>query len=272
LSSLNHFFQDFMVMVLEASTILFYVIVFTCAANIILLFLEREGVVRKWFEKKNTVLKNRLLGSKFFEKIVYDMASDLIPRYKSISVEKGSEGLLEYIGEIVYKSTIFSIAALAVSSALAYFLSNPIIVLFGALSFTSILYPYIDYILLKGEKDRGVYNELVFFAFTEYICQESGKNIEYALNHAVDGRLFKWIRTEAKIILTDLLIHSKNVYNSLRERASNTKATVYRRFLDGYAGIYATGGNLLTYMSHQIEVLKNDLKFRIQDSFLKKLR
>jgi len=269
LSSLNHFFQDFMVMVLEASTILFYVIVFTCAANIILLFLEREGVVRKWFEKKNMVLKNRLLGSKFFEKIVYDMASDLIPRYKSISVEKGSEGLLEYIGEIVYKSTIFSIAALAVSSALAYFLSNPIIVLFGALSFTSILYPYIDYILLKGEKDRGVYNELVFFAFTEYICQESGKNIEYALNHAVDGRLFKWIRTEAKIILTDLLIHSKNVYNSLRERASNTKATVYRRFLDGYAGIYATGGNLLTYMSHQIEVLKNDLKFRI-GQFLEK--
>ncbi|MGB9727626.1 MAG: hypothetical protein ACPLZF_04380 [Nitrososphaeria archaeon] len=256
-------------MVLEASTILFYVIVFTCSANIIVLFLEKDGLVKKWFDRKNLLLKNKLLNSKFFEKIVYDMASDLIPRYKSISVEKGSEGLLEYIGEIVYKSTIFSIISLALSLTLAFLLSNPIIVLFGALSFTSILYPYIDYLLLKGEKDRGVYNELVFFAFTQYICQESGKNIEYALNHAVNGRLFKWIRTEAKIILTELLIHSKNVYNSLRERASNTKATVYRRFLDGYAGIYATGGNLLTYMSHQIEVLKNDLKFRI-GQFLEK--
>ncbi|MBC7091671.1 MAG: hypothetical protein H5T50_07175 [Nitrososphaeria archaeon] len=269
MSSFNHFFQDFMVIALDASIILFYAIVFTGAANIILLLLEKEVVVRKWFEKKNLLLKNKFLRTKFFEKIVYDIASDLIPRYKSISVEKGSEGLLEYIGEIVYKATMFSMVSLAISLTLAYLLNNLIIVLFGALSFTSILYPYIDYLLLKGEKDRGVYNELVFFAFTEYICQESGKNIEYALNHVVNGRLFKWIKTEAKIILTDLLIHSKNVYSPLRERASNTKATVYRRFLDGYAGIYATGGNLLTYMSHQIEVLKNDFKFRI-GQFLEK--
>ncbi|MEM2505614.1 MAG: type II secretion system F family protein [Nitrososphaeria archaeon] len=254
---------------MDASILLFYVMIFTGIANLILLILEKDGHAGKWFGKVNILFKNKILGLRFFEKIVYDMASDLIPKYKSISVEKGSEGLLEYIGEIVYKSTLFSMFSLAASLILAYALSNLITIFFGILSFTSILYPYIDYLLLKGEKDRGIYNELVFFAFTEYICQESGRNIDYALNHVINGRLFKWIRTEAKIILTDLLVHSKNLYNSLRERASNTKATVYRRFLDGYAGIYATGGNLLTYMSHQIEVLKNDLKFRIEQ-FLEK--
>lgn len=254
---------------MNASILLFYVIIFTGIANLILLILEKDEHAGKWFEKINMRLKNKILGLRFFEKIVYDMASDLIPKYKSISVEKGSEGILEYIGEVVYKATLFSISSLATSLILAYAFSNLMIVFFGILSFTSILYPYIDYLLLKGEKDKGIYNELVFFAFTEYICQESGRNIDYALNHVINGKLFKWIKTEAKIILTDLLIHSKNVYNSLRERASNTKATLYRRFLDGYAGIYATGGNLLTYMSHQIEVLKNDLKFRI-GQFLEK--
>ncbi|MCX8188196.1 MAG: hypothetical protein N3F64_00620 [Nitrososphaeria archaeon] len=254
---------------METSTLLFYVMVLTFAANLILLILEKDETPGKWFEKVNLHLKNRFLSSRFFEKIVYDIASDLIPKYKSISVEKGSDGLLEYIGEIVYKSTLFSIFSLAISLTLAYLFNNLIIVIFGILSFTSILYPYIDYLLLRGEKDREIYNELIFFAFTEYICQEGGRNIDYALNHVINGRLFKWIRTEAKIVLTDLLIHSKNLYNSLRERASNTKATVYRRFLDGYAGIYATGGNLLTYMSHQMEVLKNDLKFRI-GQFLEK--
>ncbi|MEM0385174.1 MAG: hypothetical protein QXH64_01815, partial [Nitrososphaeria archaeon] len=73
--------------------------------------------------------------------------------------------------EIVYKSILFSMFSLAASLILAYAFSNLIIVFFGILSFTSILYPYIDYLLLKGEKDRGIYNELVFFAFTEYICQ-----------------------------------------------------------------------------------------------------
>ncbi|MEM3573297.1 MAG: hypothetical protein QXJ62_03590, partial [Nitrososphaeria archaeon] len=168
---------------MDASILLFYVMIFTGIANLILLILEKDGHAGKWFEKVNMLLKNKILGLRFFEKIVYDMASDLIPKYKSISVEKGSEGLLEYIGEIVYKSTLFSMFSLAASLILAYAFSNLIIVFFGILSFTSILYPYIDYLLLKGEKDRGIYNELVFFAFTEYICQESGRNIDYALNH-----------------------------------------------------------------------------------------
>jgi len=249
-------------MSLEAETLLFYAIIFTGAANILLLL--KRGRFRGWVERVNAGLKGRILGTKFFEKIVYDIASDLIPKYKSVSVEKGSEGILEYIGEIVYRSTLFSFSALSVSLAAAYLFKSPLIVLFGALSFLTILYPYIDYFLVKGEKDRGVCNELVFFAFIEYVCQESGKGLEYAFNHVVRGGLFKWIRTEAKIVLTDLMVRSQDVYSSLRERASSTKAKIYRRFLDGYAGVYATGGSLLAYMAHQIEVLENDLKFRMR--------
>ncbi|MEM0385146.1 MAG: hypothetical protein QXH64_01665, partial [Nitrososphaeria archaeon] len=86
---------------MDASILLFYVMIFTGIANLILLILEKDGHAGKWFGKVNILFKNKILGLRFFEKIVYDMASDLIPKYKSISVEKGSEGLLEYIGEIV---------------------------------------------------------------------------------------------------------------------------------------------------------------------------
>ena len=52
------------------------------------------------------------------------------------------------------------------------------------------------------------------------------------------------------------------MYASLRARSSTTKAKLYKRFLDGYAGLYATGGNLLRYLEHQIQIIKQDFKAR----------
>ncbi|MGQ9781045.1 MAG: type II secretion system F family protein [Nitrososphaeria archaeon] len=247
---------------MEPSTLLLYVIILTTMANITLLFISKYVHLSDFRRRTKINVKEKMLKFKTIRNLVYDIAADLVPRYRNAGVEKGSEGLVEYIGDIVYYSIIFGTATLLSAALLALVFNNMFLIIFGVTGFLIILYPYLDYLLLKGERDKAIYNELAFFAFTSYIHQESGRNLDQCLQHASERNIFKWMKTESKIMLTDLLIHTQNLYTSLRTRASTTKATLYKRFLDGYAGLHATGGNLLSYLEHQIELLKSDFKAR----------
>ncbi len=245
---------------MEPSTLLLYIIVFAAVSNTALFLFEKYvhwGSLRGWMK---VGLREKVLKLKAVRNLVYDIAADLVPRYRNAGVEKGSEGLVEYIGEIVYYSIVLGVVTLLSAAALALVFNNMLLAVFGITGFLTILYPYLDYLLIKGERDKAIYNELAFFAFTSYICQEGGRNLDRCLQHVTEGSIFRWLKTESKIMLTDILIHTQNLYASLRARASTTKATLYRRFLDGYAGLHATGGNLLSYLEHQIELLKNDFK------------
>jgi len=247
---------------MEPNQVLLYVMALTTFVNIALLLLERYPNFIKSQRRIKFNLKERIISSPKIRKLVYDIAADLVPRYRNAGVEKGSEGLLDYIEGAVYNSIILGALTLIVSALLSLIFKNMFMILMGLTGFLTIFYPYIDYLTIRGERDKAINNELPFFAFTAYIYQESGQNIDQTFNHIAERNIFRWIRTESKIILTDLMIHTQNLYASLRARSSTTKAKLYKRFLDGYAGLYATGGNLLRYLEHQIQIIKQDFKAR----------
>jgi len=247
---------------MEPNQVLLYVMALTTFVNIALLLLERYPNFIKSQRRIKFNLKEKIISSPKIRKLVYDIAADLVPRYRNAGVEKGSEGLLDYIEGAVYNSIILGALTLIVSALLSLIFKNMFMIFMGLTGFLTIFYPYIDYLTIRGERDKAINNELPFFAFTAYIYQESGQNIDQTFNHIAERNIFKWIRTESKIILTDLMIHTQNLYASLRARSSTTKAKLYKRFLDGYAGLYATGGNLLRYLEHQIQIIKQDFKAR----------
>ncbi|MEM3403342.1 MAG: hypothetical protein QXJ17_02140 [Nitrososphaeria archaeon] len=247
---------------MEPNQVLLYVMALTTLVNMVILLLDRYPNLIKRQKMVKFNLKEKIVNSPKIRKLVYDIAADLIPRYKNAGVEKGSEGLLDYIEQVVYNSIILGALTLVVSAILTLIFKNMFMIFIGLTGFLTIFYPYIDYLAIKGERDKAINNELPFFIFTTYIYQESGQNIDQTFNHVMGRDIFRWIRTESKIILTDLMIHTQNLYTSLRARSSTTKAVLYRRFLDGYAGLYATGGNLLRYLEHQLQIIKQDFKAR----------
>jgi len=196
---------------MEPNQVLLYVMALTTFVNIALLLLERYPNFIKSQRRIKFNLKERIISSPKIRKLVYDIAADLVPRYRNAGVEKGSEGLLDYIEGAVYNSIILGALTLIVSALLSLIFKNMFMILMGLTGFLTIFYPYIDYLTIRGERDKAINNELPFFAFTAYIYQESGQNIDQTFNHIAERNIFRWIRTESKIILTDFDTHPELV-------------------------------------------------------------
>jgi archaellum biogenesis protein FlaJ (TadC family) len=209
-------------------------------------------------------LKKKIISSKFFSNIVYDMAADLSSKLRSVGEERDA---LSIVSDYVYFSTVAGACTTVAAIVLFAALGNPLLLLLGATGFMILFYPYIDVRLGRMEKGRDIHNELPFFTFLAYVYQESERGLSALVQDVVAGegalaRLFKWVKVECRIIYADITIRARDFVSALIDRGKDTGSLIYRRFLEGYAYIYSEGGDLRSFLKQQLEILMEDYRSR----------
>jgi archaellum biogenesis protein FlaJ (TadC family) len=209
-------------------------------------------------------LKKKIISSKFFSNIVYDMAADLSSKLRSVGEERDA---LSIVTDYVYFSTVAGACTTVAAIVLFVALGNPLLLLLGATGFMILFYPYIDVRLGRMEKGRDIHNELPFFTFLAYVYQESERGLSALVQDVVAGegalaRLFKWVKVECRIIYADITIRARDFVSALIDRGKDTGSLIYRRFLEGYAYIYSEGGDLRSFLKQQLEILMEDYRSR----------
>ena len=209
-------------------------------------------------------LKKKIISSKFFSNIVYDMAADLSSKLRSVGEERDA---LSIVSDYVYFSTVAGACTTVAAVVLFIAMGNPLLLLLGATGFMILFYPYIDVRLGRMEKGRDIHNELPFFTFLAYVYQESERGLNALVQDVVAGegalaRLFKWVKVECRIIYADITIRARDFVSALIDRGKDTGSLIYRRFLEGYAYIYSEGGDLRSFLKQQLEILMEDYRSR----------
>ena len=209
-------------------------------------------------------LKKKIISSKFFSNIVYDMAADLSSKLRSVGEERDA---LSIVSDYVYFSTVAGACTTVAAIVLFIAMGNPLLLLLGATGFMILFYPYIDVRLGRMEKGRDIHNELPFFTFLAYVYQESERGLSALVQDVVAGegtlaRLFKWVKVECRIIYADITIRARDFVSALIDRGKDTGSLIYRRFLEGYAYIYSEGGDLRSFLKQQLEILMEDYRSR----------
>ena len=209
-------------------------------------------------------LKKKIISSKFFSNIVYDMAADLSSKLRSVGEERDA---LSIVSDYVYFSTVAGTCTTVAAIVLFIAMGNPLLLLLGATGFMILFYPYIDVRLGRMEKGRDIHNELPFFTFLAYVYQESERGLSALVQDVVAGegtlaRLFKWVKVECRIIYADITIRARDFVSALIDRGKDTGSLIYRRFLEGYAYIYSEGGDLRSFLKQQLEILMEDYRSR----------
>lgn len=209
-------------------------------------------------------LKKKIISSKFFSNIVYDMAADLSSKLRSVGEERDA---LSIVSDYVYFSTVAGACTTVAAVVLFIAMGNPLLLLLGATGFMILFYPYIDVRLGRMEKGRDIHNELPFFTFLAYVYQESERGLSALVQDVVAGegalaKLFKWVKVECRIIYADITIRARDFVSALIDRGKDTGSLIYRRFLEGYAYIYSEGGDLRSFLKQQLEILMEDYRSR----------
>ncbi|MEM3426473.1 MAG: hypothetical protein QXI42_11845, partial [Thermoproteota archaeon] len=213
--------------------------------------------------RREESLKERLIKLKFFDTLVKDIAADLHDGYVSLAVPKDSYTVAS---TYVYYGTICGSVSVVTALILTFLFNNVLLLSFGIIGFLVVLYPYLDMFLMKREKDEGVSNELVFFTFLTYIFQESGSNIGRLIEETVSRLkgMFMWMWRECSAMLRERLTLAKDIPSCLLSRYDMTKSLTYKRFLSGYAYIYAEGGDLVTFLREQLNVMMDDFRAKVR--------
>jgi ABC-type multidrug transport system fused ATPase/permease subunit len=228
---------------------------------------EEEGAAVRVVEFEEVKVKpsfrERLFRIKFFDTLAKDLASDLHDGYVSLAIPKDTYSMAS---EAVFYSTILGAATTVISVFLAILFNNIFILFFSVTGFLAIFYPYVDVFLTRREKDAGVSSELVFFATLAYIFQESGTHLGRLVDETVSELkgMFMWMWRECSAIYRERIAFAKDLASCLVERYEKTKSLLYRRFLSGYAYIYAEGGDLVTFLENQIDLLMEDFRNRVR--------
>lgn len=155
---------------------------------------------------------------------------------------------LLYVGRFMVYGVAAEILILPLSIFLLYLSGEPLVLLLNLAPGVFLLAPRLTVSSKLGDAVRGVEEELPHFAVFAAIAQSAGLSLYAAFQRVAGSGLFKWIEYEGLLIKRETTFFGNTQVGAIGQRALQHHSERFRSFLQGYASVLTSGGDITGYL------------------------
>ncbi len=167
-----------------------------------------------------------------------------------------------YVSRFVLYALISALVLIPGSAILFLLFNEPLILLVDITPVLILIAPRLLVGSRLGDTVRGVEDELPYFAMFAAVMQSAGLTLYHAFDRIVGSGILKWIEFEGLLVRRENLFFGKTQIGAMEERARQHPSDRFKTYVQGYASVLKSGGDVAGYLDDKAKQFLNWTEFK----------